>query len=156
MKFVHRVKINDPHNPRGALLTRAQVWRGLLQRAERPEDFAPQLESSRIIARGDASLVRELDFGTFRVRDRVRLVPMEEMLIETEGASGVPSARLCITIEEPGPDELDVRFEYDVEHLARDELMSPDVCTQLIREAYTQADLDCVRLFRARARAGLI
>jgi hypothetical protein len=156
MRFVHLVKINDPDDPSVEPMTREQVWRGLVQRAERPEDFAPQMQGSRIIARGEASLVRELDFGSFRVRDRVRLLPMEEMLIETQAASEVPSARLCITIEEPGPEQLDVRFEYQIEHQAQAELLETDVCDQLLKRAYYEADLDCVRLLRRRAQAGLI
>ena len=156
MRFVHLVKINDPLNPLIEPLTREQVWRGLVQRAERPEDFAPEMQSSRIIARGDASLVRELDFGSFRVRDRVRLVPMEEMLIETQAGEEVPSARLCITIEEPGPEQLDVRFEYEVQHPAETALLEENVCDQLLRQAYYEADLDCIRLVRQRAEEGLL
>jgi hypothetical protein len=156
MRFVHLVKINDPQDPRIEPLTREQVWRGLLQRAERPEDFAPEMQGSRIIARGEASLVRELDFGSFRVRDRVRLVPMEEMLIETQAASEVPSARLCITIEEPGPAQLDVRFDYEIEHQVKAELLETDACDQLLKQAYYEADLDCIRLLRRRAEAGLL
>jgi len=156
MRFVHLVRINDPLNPLTEPLTREQVWRGLVQRAERPEEFAREMQGSRIIARGEASLVRELDFGSFRVRDRVRLVPMEEMLIETQAASEVPSARLCITIEEPGPEQLDVRFDYEIEHQAHTELLTPDVCDQLLKQAYYEADLDCIRLVRQRAEAGLL
>jgi len=72
MRFEHLVKINDPLNPLIEPLTREQVWEGLLLRAEQPQVFMSHLEAARIVARGNACLASELDFGSFKVRDRAR------------------------------------------------------------------------------------
>ncbi|MHA0111691.1 AtaL-like protein, partial [Klebsiella pneumoniae] len=41
MKFNHLIQINDPLNPLIDSLTREQLWRGLVLRAESPRLFMP-------------------------------------------------------------------------------------------------------------------
>ena len=52
MKFEHLVQINDPLMPLLDPLTRSQVWRGLVRRAEDPVPFILGLDDCRILARG--------------------------------------------------------------------------------------------------------
>ncbi|MEA5097780.1 MAG: AtaL-like protein, partial [Burkholderiaceae bacterium] len=55
MKFEHLIEINDLRNPTIAPLTRAQLWRGLVLRAEEPTWFMPHLDACEIIERSEAS-----------------------------------------------------------------------------------------------------
>jgi len=152
--FVHIIEINDPRNPLIAALTREQVWRGLLWRVERPMDFLPQLNSCLIMMRGDSTLVRELDFGAFIVRDRVRLTPQEQLTFDTEAAPNVRAGRLRITIESPESDHLQLRFTYDVERERTDDAELEAQYDGFIQSAYLQADIDSVKTMRTLLAQG--
>jgi len=113
MKFTHLVQINDPLNPLIDLLTREQLWSGLKLRAEDPAQFVIGLDSFQLLSRSETELVRELHFGHLTVRDHVTFTPMSHVRYEVEAAGEVPAATLITTIEEPVPEQLFVRFEYD-------------------------------------------
>lgn len=151
MRFEHLVKINDPLNPLIEPLTRQQVWTGLLLRAEQPKIFMEHLEAVRIVARGDACLARELDFGSFKVRDRVRLEPMQRMVIETEPTADRGIGTLTITIEEPGEEQLQVRFEYELQRALGESAELEALYDRFVKAAYIEADIDCVRIIRRHA-----
>src|SRR5512137_452669 len=78
MRYEHLVQINDPLMPLLDTLTRNQLWQGLVLRAEEPTQFVLGLENATIhshdIRDGVHELTRTLDFGSFQVEDRVRLV----------------------------------------------------------------------------------
>lgn len=153
MHFEHLVKINDPLNPLIEPLTRAQVWHGLLLRAEQPQAFMTHLTGVRIVARGDFCIVRELDFGSFKVRDRVRFEPMQRMIIETESADDRGVGTLTMTIEEPGSEQLQLRFQYALERLRSEAPEQEAMYDRFVKAAYREADIDCVRIIRQRAAA---
>jgi hypothetical protein len=156
VRFVHIVEINDPRNPLLDVLTREQVWLGLLRRAERPMDFLPQLKGCLIVMRGESTLVRELDFGAFIVRDRVRLIPQEQLTFDTESAPNVPAGRLSIAIETLGADHLQLRFTYDVERERTDDADLEAQYDRYIQSAYLQADIDSVKIMRALLAQGVL
>lgn len=148
MKFVHLVKINDPLNPLIEPMTREQVWSGLVLRAEDPQTFMPHLVSARIVARSEHCVARELDFGSFKVRDRVTLEPMKRITIATEAGVDRAAGSLTVTIEEPGAEQLQLRFEYDLMRVHQDDAASEAMYDQFIKSAYMEADIDCVRIIR--------
>ncbi|MGC3983156.1 MAG: SRPBCC family protein [Steroidobacteraceae bacterium] len=150
MRFEHLVQVNDPLNPLIEPLTRAQLWQGLLLRAEQPAVFMTQLESVRIVARGELSLARELDFGSFKVRDRVRLEPMQRMVIETEATQDCGASTLSIDIEEPMAELLQLRFIYQMNRNRLDDAAQEAMYDGFIKSAYREADIDCVRIIRQR------
>ena len=39
MYFEHVIQVNDLNNPMATTLSRQVLWRGLVRRAERPQDF---------------------------------------------------------------------------------------------------------------------
>jgi hypothetical protein len=116
MRFEHLVEINDPLNPLLVPLSRAQLWLGLVRRAESPQEFVLGLSGAIIHARAEdgaaTELARTLDFGSFQVRDRVRLAPLSHTESRTEPSPHFPASRLLIRIEEPQPDYLVLRFIY--------------------------------------------
>ncbi|HVE88597.1 MAG TPA: AtaL-like protein, partial [Burkholderiaceae bacterium] len=51
MRFEHLIQINDPLMPLLDTLTREQLWRGLVMRAEEPTQFVLGLEVATIHSR---------------------------------------------------------------------------------------------------------
>jgi hypothetical protein len=162
MRFEHLIQINDPLMPLLDPITRAQLWRGLVRRAEEPTLFVLGLESAVIHGRTDAGdqIERTLDFGNFQVRDRVVLRSMESSQTRVDACERFPSSRLTIAIEEPQPELLFLRFVYEFDDPeSAGEIHAPagdaDATTEgLRREAYRTADLDTVARIRDLALAG--
>ena len=147
MKFEHLIQINDPLNPLIDPLTREQLWRGLKRRAEQPKQFMQTLDSVEIAERSDGSLTRALTFGKLMVHDRVRFVEPVQVRYEIEGSAEVPAATLVVTIEEPAPEQLFVRFEYAVKAVMgappRDAYYD-----EFVKQAYVEADVDAITTIR--------
>lgn len=157
VRFEHLVQINDPLIPLLEPLTREQLWRGLVRRAEEPALFVLALEGATVHARersGDVvELVRTLDFGGFTVDDRVRLYPLDRTETRTAATDRWPASRLTIRIEEPQPNALLLRFIYESDESEPDGELDALTAT-LRRRAYESADLDTVQRIRELARRG--
>ncbi len=156
MRFEHLVQINDPLMPLLVHLTRAQLWRGLVLRAEQPMQFVLGLAGCQIHSRSGneagTTLARTLDFGSFAVHDHVVLTPLERSQTRTDAGPTWPRSRLTITIEEPQPEQLFLRFLYEFE--GPDEMGEIAAETdELRRQAYRSADLDTVARIRALAES---
>jgi hypothetical protein len=154
MRFEHLVQINDPLQPLLTEVSRAQLWRGLLRRAERPAEFILGLAGATIDERseepGRVTLARTLDFGSFRVRDRVLLGDDGSSVTEVKAGAGHAAGRLTIRIEEPQPGSLFLRFVYE-----SGEAGDADAVTRQLREqAYHSADIDTVWRIRELVERG--
>ncbi len=140
-------------------LTREQLWRGLVLRAEEPTQFVLGLRIATIHSRhdfgGEIELVRTLDFGSFKVNDRVRLLPLERSEIHTSAGPTWPASRMTIAIEEPQPELLFLRFVYESDETAGEGELD-DLTSALREQAYERADLDTVARIRALAECGLL
>lgn len=157
MRFEHLVQINDPLQPLLTEVSRAQLWRGLVRRAERPAEFVLGLAGATIEQRvdepGRLQLVRTLDFGSFRVRDRVLLTADRLSVTEVEAAAAYPASRLTICIEEPPGGSLFLRFTYESEEQPGSGEL--DALTRQLREqAYRSADIDTVWRIRELLERG--
>jgi hypothetical protein len=150
MKFSHLIQINDPLDPLIEPLSRAQLWRGLVLRAESPLQFVLALDAFEIVRRAENALARELHFGKLTLRDRVEFEPMNRVRYEVEAAAGSPAATLLMTIEEPEPDQLFVRFDYET---FEDEAAAPlnEFYNNFAKQAYVAADIDTVSTIRRLA-----
>jgi hypothetical protein len=153
MKFHHLIEINDSLNPLADFLTRDQLWRGLVLRAEAPTLFMPHLDQCTILERTANSLSRELRYGAVVIRDRVSFTPQQEILYEVPAQGDIAASRMTMRIEEPRPDAFFVRFDY--------EEGSPEVSgtmdafyNEFRRSAYYEADLDTVSTIRRLAEEG--
>jgi Domain of unknown function (DUF1857) len=158
MRFEHLVQINDPLMPLLTEVSRAQLWRGLVLRAEDPAQFIVGLEGATIDARRELSgvieLERTLDYGSFKVRDRVRLMPEHRTEIRTAAGTSWPASRMTIMIEEPSPDALFLRFVYEAESEVLGEGGLDEMTVTLRQQAYEGTDLDTVVRIRALVEAG--
>ena len=151
MRFSHLIQINDPLNPLIDSLSREQLWRGLVLRAENPLLFVMALDRFEIVERGDNALVRVLHFGSLCLRDRVSFSPMQQVRYEVEAAGDTPAASLVMTIEEPEPEQLFVRFDYETlpggAAAPMDEFYS-----SFAKQAYLEADIDTIGTIRRLAQ----
>ncbi|MDX9718618.1 MAG: SRPBCC family protein [Thauera sp.] len=150
MKFEHLIEVNDLANPLQMQLTREELWFGLLCRAEDACIFLPGLEACHIIERSEDRLVRDLHFGSAIIRDCVTFDPLHWMRFESEANEEHPGGSLVITIEEPEPGALFLRFAYQTSLPEGGEEVH---YAQFVRSAYHQSDLDTVRVIRMIAQS---
>lgn len=159
MHFEHLVQINDPQLPVLEPLSRGQLWRGLVRRAEQPEEFVIALESCQIVGRREEGaatvLERTLDFGPFQVRDTVTMQPLVEVATLAPRTERWPESRMRIRIEEPAPEALFLRFTYEWADDGKDSELDA-MTLELRKQAYVSADLDTVSRIRELAQAGLL
>lgn len=153
MKFEHLIEINDPLNPLIDRLSREQLWRGLVLRAETPMDFVPYLDNCSILERGDLSISRELRYGDLTVRDRVSFQPQHKVIYHVPPQKGIPESSLTMTIEEPEPDILFVRFLYN-DGASEQEDTAEAFYNDFRRSAYKESDIDTIRIIREMAETG--
>ncbi|HEX4856295.1 MAG TPA: SRPBCC family protein [Limnobacter sp.] len=158
MKFEHLVQINDPVLPGVDWLTRQQLWLGLVARAWKPTRFILGLEQAKVTQthqQGNiTTLARVLDYGPFQIEDTVEL--HEENRSETRIAANrfCGDSTLVISIEEPQPGELWLRFQYQISDAEGSDAnsSSPDV-NEIRKQAYRAADIDTVKMIRELALA---
>jgi hypothetical protein len=153
MKFVHLIEINAVNNLLIPPLTREQLWRGLVIRAERPTLFQLGLDSCEIIERSAQHLARILSFGKLVIHDSVRFEFMHQVLYHVPQQNEIPVSDLSMTIEEPQPGALFVRFEYD-DHLPDNDDKENAIYNDFRRSAYEESDIDTIRVIRQLADQG--
>ena len=110
MNFEHLIEINDPTNMLLEPLSRNQLWRGLVLRAEQPELSVMGLDTCVMLERGSDYLRRELRFGNVRVNDEVFFEPMQAVRYEIMASELFPASTLSMRIEEPYPGRFFIRL----------------------------------------------
>lgn len=153
MKFSHLIEINAPGNPLIASMSRATLWNGLVMRAERPTLFLIGLDSCDILERTEDSISRKLQFGPLVILDEVRFTPQQHVHYHVPKQDEIPMSDLKMTIEEPQPGALFVRFEYD-DHASDAEENVDAFYNEFRRSAYQEADIDTIRMIRQLADEG--
>jgi len=153
MKFEHLIEINDPLNPLIDTLTREQLWRGLVIRAESPKMFVPHLDECEIGERSSGSFTRRLRYGDLVIEDTVLLTPLQQVRYEVPAQGEIQASSLTMKIEAPDETRLFVRFSYDDgtgEHVDEANKMYDE----FKKSAYQEADLDTIRILRQLAAQG--
>jgi hypothetical protein len=153
MKFVHLIEINAADNPLIAPLSRAQLWRGLVLRAERPTLFVLALDACEITGRSENGISRTLRFGKLIIHDEVQFLQQQQVRYHVPQQNDIPVSDLTMTIEEPAPGALFVRFEYD-DHQAASDDAEAEFYNSFRRDAYKESDIDTVRKIRELAMQG--
>lgn len=153
MKYEHLIEINDPLNPLIDTLSREQLWRGLVLRADTPKLFVPHLDDCQIDERVDNGFRRRLYYGELMIEDRVTLVPFHQVRYDVAPQPDINASSLLMTIEAPTADTLWVRFQYDDGNdAASDEANA--MYDEFRRSAYREADIDTIRVLRELAAEG--
>lgn len=153
MKFEHLIEINDPLNPLIDTLTREQLWRGLVLRAESPKLFVPHLDDVQIEQRDDDGFSRRLFYGELVIEDRVDLVPLHQVRYLVAAQGEITASTLFMTIEAPTADALWVRFQYDDGRDAAADQANA-MYDEFRRSAYQESDIDTIRVIRELASEG--
>jgi hypothetical protein len=158
MKFEHLIEINDVRIPLLKELNRRQLWEGLSKRAQEPTEFIEGLESYTVLhiehSEEGTTLHRSLNFGTFKVIDRIELSEMRYTSTYVEKTDQYPASRMTIRIEENDQGQLYLRFIYESEesdspHAAP--MPEDGVIQELRKQAYIQSDIDTVKKIRELA-----
>lgn len=153
MKFEHLVEINDLTNPTIPVITRDQLWRGLILRAESPKIFVDYIDECSITDRTEISMQRRLRYGELLIEDQVSFVHLEHVHYDIPSQRDIPQSSLRMRIEEPAPNALFVRFIYDNGHTEAEDPENKMV-NAYRRSAYEEADIDTIRVIRELAQAG--
>jgi hypothetical protein len=77
-------------NPAGAVpvLTREQMWRGLVMKAENALPFVKAMEECRVLERYSDGFLREIKLRGVRMTERITFTPPVEVLFERVDAQG--------------------------------------------------------------------
>jgi hypothetical protein len=153
LEFEHLIQINDPKQLHIPLLSREDLWAGLLLRAKYPGEFNPVI-SSRLEAVTDTSFIRYIAVADAELRDEVTLLPMEEISTRIAGIDGARplfQAESLTRIEEPEPGYLFVRFSYLQDSANEPGGMDVD---EYLKSAYVVNDRDAIAAIRQMIAAG--
>jgi Domain of unknown function (DUF1857) len=101
---------DDPQQPR---LSRADVWRGLVLKADNALPFVPQMTRCDVLERGDNWLLRDITFRGEDARERVTLFP--EQRVHFERVQGATQGTIDNEILEDEQGELQLRFAFALE-----------------------------------------
>src|SRR5690606_11471576 len=133
-------------------LMREEVWFCLFCRAQDPRPFLPGLERYVIVERGDDAMVRVLRFGGAVVEIRVSYCEMQWIRFESAATAEHAGGSLTISIEEPQPGQVFLRFQYAT---TMPEAAGEDLrVSEYVRSAYHESDIDTVRVIRMIAESG--
>ncbi|WP_269532538.1 SRPBCC family protein [Chitinimonas sp. BJYL2] len=157
MHFEHLVQINNPDDPLLTVMSRAQLWRGLMRRVEKPEEFLVGVESVRIIERGEDWLKREMQLGALLVQDHILLAHEHIIQFATAPSAQHGGGHFTMVIEEPSPGDLFVRFRYETSLPEAGEATTEAddaYFADYVKSAYRATDIDAIRWIRELLETG--
>ena len=138
---------DDPQQPR---LSRADVWRGLVLKADNALPFVPQMTRCDVLERGDNWLLREITFRGEDARERVTLFPQQR--VHFERVQGATRGTIDNEIVEDDRGELHLRFAFGFDQptagaltseaiaaYLKGTLPSPDLSAVHVQSAYLNA-----------------
>ncbi|GAB2180179.1 SRPBCC family protein [Denitratisoma sp. agr-D3] len=150
MRFEHLIEINDPSIPFLPALSRRQLWQGLMWRVEDSREFLPGLDECRILQREAGAVERLLRWGEVEVLDRVTFAEEDWVCFDSRPTAHHAGGKLTITIEEPEPERLFLRFVYEIAFAVGHESEDAGYADYL-RQAYEAAGIDTVQRIRELA-----
>ena len=147
LDFQHIIQVNDLEDKSLLVVTRPQLWQGLVLRARSPEKFNDALQCHSSDTE-ENQFVRRITAGHTKFQELVVMTP--ELKIETSTVLGIGQifAESSSLIEEPEPNSLFVRFGYrrDFNSGENDIQMA-----EYLKTAYVQIDRDAIAMIRMLA-----
>ena len=150
LEFEHIIQVNDLSNDAIAVRSRAQLWRGLILRAQQPDKFNQSLSCS-YKPLSENEFLRTTSAGESSFYERVVLTPQVKIHTGT-GDSEQISSESTAEIEEPEPNSLFIRFTYKRE--LGDSNSEIDIGEHL-KSVYVQIDRDAIAMIRVMAENNL-
>lgn len=151
LEFEHIVQVNDLTNDSITVITRSQLWQGLVLRARNPEKFNHGLQCQSEELRNN-EFVRIIKAGDSKFCEKVIMTPEQKIHTSTLSELDQLQAESTTRIEEPEAGYLFVRFSYRRELPERSEQV--DVAEHL-KSAYVQVDRDAIAMIRMLAESRL-
>lgn len=105
----HTMPVNDTE-PR---LTRAQIWRGLVMKAENPVPFLDAMSACAVIERGDDWLLRDFTLRGEDMQERVTFEPEERVTFVRTRSSAMGTVMNEIVQLDDG--EMGLRFTFSLD-----------------------------------------
>jgi hypothetical protein len=120
----HSVLVNDPADPDAPVLTRDDVWEGLVMKAENALPFVPKMEKCDVVERRDNYILRDIRFGGDDLREEVTLTPKSK--VKFRRVAGRVLGLITNEILENAEGQLELEFSFNleiegVEHGSREE-----------------------------------
>lgn len=154
MTFEHIVQINDLTKPELPILSRFEIWEGLVLRARRPDKFLVGVDDFEILEQDATYLKRCVQLPGLEVVDEVKFFPEARIEYRTLPTDDVGPATLVMDIEEPEPESLFIRFRYHADSIEnRGDAMPYD---QFLHQAYVATDIETVQIIRDLAGTGIL
>lgn len=107
------IPVNDASGPDQPTLTRADVWRGLVLKADNALPFVPKMTKCEVTSRAPTWLERDVVFRGEPAGERVTFFPRDE--VRFERTSGATMGTIRNQIEEEGDGALVLRFTFSLE-----------------------------------------
>lgn len=156
MRFEHLIEINSPQpavQMAVSTFTREQLWRGLMARVQTPQRFPNGPESCDWRETAPDVFQRTLHFGQHVMHDEVRTVPQQSLQFTPQAHGDTAPIRLTITVEEPVPHQMVLRFVYiNLGEQTQEEAYY----NEYRHNAWLHNDRDMVRTLREWLEAGAL
>lgn len=151
LEFEHIIQVNDLTDSSLSVLSRSQLWEGLMLRARCPDKFVRGL-TVRIEDVASDEFERTIEVGDSSFLEQVMVYPEGRIHTKTVAEVEQIFAESLTEMEEPEPGFLFVRFRYNREVEGDDG--SGDIGEHL-KSAYLQTDRDAIAEIRVLADSGL-
>lgn len=102
-----------PVNTGKPALTRAQLWQGLVLKAENPVPFLDAMSACEVIDRGDNWLLREFTLRGEEMQERVTFEPQDRVTFERTRSSAMGTILNEIVTLDDG--DMGLRFTFSLE-----------------------------------------
>ncbi|TAL21992.1 MAG: DUF1857 family protein [Aquabacterium sp.] len=146
MRYEHLIEINSQGFSAIPPFTREELWRGLLVRVYEPESFPVGPDDSEWKEESPGRLNRIVRFGRLEIHDSVTLEPMQRIVFDAQAREDMAAMRLTITLEEPAPGAMVLRFVYENDTA----ISAAEAPYEDLRHgAWLENDRDMVRTLRA-------
>lgn len=149
LEFEHVVQVNDFDNASLPVLTRCQLWQGLVLRARSPDKFVQGLQciSEKLSSN---KFMRTIEAGGSSFRESVILYPEKKICTRSVAHPSQIAAESTAHIEEPEQGYLFVRFSYKRDLNNDDDRVNVG---EHLKAAYVQVDRDAIAMIRMLAES---
>ncbi len=107
------LRVNDPENPDVPLLSRDDVWDGLVMKAENALPFVPKMEKCEVVERRENFILRDINFAGDDLREAVTLTPKRK--VEFKRVGGRVLGVISNEILGDSTEDLELKFSFALE-----------------------------------------
>jgi hypothetical protein len=113
IELSHSVLVNDRGDPQAPLLTRDDVWDGLVMKAENALPFVPKMDKCDVVEQRENFILRDIRFAGDDLREAVTLTPKTR--VEFRRVQGRVPGVITNEILENSEGELELKFSFALE-----------------------------------------